>query len=239
MERRMFETGNVSTGGRRALTLPCSIAIHTLVAGALIIVPLLGEGQLPEVAASGTRVFFTEPQITPVPPPPPAKARGPARARSARPVQPQSGALVAPQAIPDILPEEIFDPGLGDGNAKDGADGGWGDGAFTPIVTLPPPPAAVTTAVRPGGVVREPRKLHAPAPVYPPLAIQTRIQGDVLLECVIDINGRVKEATVVSGSPLLTDAARTAVLQWIYTPTLLNGLPVPVLLRVSVEFHLR
>jgi TonB family protein len=239
MERRMFETGVVSTSERRALTLPCSVAIHTLVAGALVIVPLLGEGELPEVAASGARVFFAEPQVPPVPPPPPALVKGPPRAHATTAQQPQSSNLVTPPVIPDFIPEEVVDPGFGDGNgARDGVDGGWGDGSVRPIVTLPPAPAA-PPPVRVGGVVREPRKLQAAPPVYPPLAIQAHVQGDVTLECVISAQGRVTEATVVSGSPLLAPAARAAVLQWVYAPTLLNGMPVPILLRVSVQFHLR
>jgi TonB family protein len=60
----------------------------------------------------------------------------------------------------------------------------------------------------------------------------------VVLECVITPRGRVENANVVEGSPLLADAAREAVLQWVYTPMLQNGVPVPILLRVRVTFTL-
>jgi periplasmic protein TonB len=240
MERRMFENGvGSTTQGRRALTLPCSIAIHTLVAGALVIVPLLDEGQLPEVAASGTRVFFTEPQAPPVPVPPPPKLRNPAGAQSSRTPQPVTQGLVTPQTIPDFIPEDI-DPGFGDVDGDpNGVVGSLGKGGFVPPVggLLPAPTAQAP--LRPGGDVREPRKLRAAPPAYPPLAVKTHIQGDVTLECVINTQGRVTEATIVSGSPLLTAAARDAVMQWVYTPTLLNGTPVPILLRVSVQFRLQ
>ena len=76
------------------------------------------------------------------------------------------------------------------------------------------------------------------APVYPDLAVKARLQGVVILECQIDVRGRVAEAKVLRGNPLLTDAAVEAVRQWVYTPTLVNGVPVPVLMVVTVTFNL-
>jgi protein TonB len=62
--------------------------------------------------------------------------------------------------------------------------------------------------------------------------------GTVIVEAHVDLQGRVKDVTVVSGNPLLSDAAREAVLQWQYRPLLLNGVPYEFLLTVVVDFHL-
>jgi protein TonB len=73
-------------------------------------------------------------------------------------------------------------------------------------------------------------------PVYPPLAKQARIQGVVILEAVIGKDGAVNEIKVISGHPLLQQAAIDAVSQWKYKPTLLNGEPVEVVTTVTVNF---
>lgn len=92
--------------------------------------------------------------------------------------------------------------------------------------------------VRIGGSIPEPRKLRNVNPVYPPDALQARLQGVVVLECTIDTAGKVTEVRTLRGVPLLTEAAVAAVKQWEYTPTLLNGVPVPVIMTVTVNFKL-
>jgi protein TonB len=64
------------------------------------------------------------------------------------------------------------------------------------------------------------------------------VQGVVVLECIISPEGKVRNVKVVKGIPLLNDAAMKAVRQWVYTPTLLNGVPVPVIMQVTVNFKL-
>jgi TonB family protein len=93
-------------------------------------------------------------------------------------------------------------------------------------------------AVRVGGTIKEPRKLKNVNPSYPEIAKQARVQGVVILECTIGSDGRVQEVKVLRGIPLLDDAAVDAVRQWVYTPTLLNGVPVPVIMTVTVHFKL-
>jgi protein TonB len=77
------------------------------------------------------------------------------------------------------------------------------------------------------------------APVYPPLAVAARVEGNVILECVIGEDGRVSGIAVVRGHPLLDAAAVEAVRQWRYAPSLLNGVHVSVVLSVTVAFRLR
>ena len=65
-----------------------------------------------------------------------------------------------------------------------------------------------------------------------------RVQGVVILECTISPQGKVTDVKVLRGIPLLDQAAIDAVKQWVYTPTLLNGVPVPVIMTVTVNFRL-
>jgi TonB family protein len=98
------------------------------------------------------------------------------------------------------------------------------------------PPAERT---RVGTDVGAPRKLVHVPPTYPPEALQARVQGTVILECAIGPDGRVTGMEVKRGNPLLDDAAREAVRQWVYEPTRINGVPVPVVMTVTVNFELR
>jgi TonB family protein len=125
-----------------------------------------------------------------------------------------------------------------------------------PPPPTPPPPASQVAAdaargatgapegdgvqaVRIGGNVREPKRLKSVSPVYPPIAKQARVQGVVILECTISPQGRVSDVRVLRGIPLLDEAAVDAVKQWVYTPTLLDGVPVPVIMTVTVNFQLK
>ncbi len=75
-------------------------------------------------------------------------------------------------------------------------------------------------------------------PVYPPLAKAARVQGTVTFEALIGTDGHVQNLQLVSGPPLLVPASMTAVQQWVYKPTLLNGNPVEVITTVDVNFTL-
>lgn len=75
-------------------------------------------------------------------------------------------------------------------------------------------------------------------PVYPPLARSARVQGSVVLRAIISRNGTIEDLTVLSGHPLLTGAAIEAVRRWRYRPYMLNGDPVEVETRVTVNFIL-
>jgi len=74
--------------------------------------------------------------------------------------------------------------------------------------------------------------------VYPPDAIAARITGTIVIEAIIGTTRAVEDARVVSGVPMLDDPAVEAVRQWRYTPALLNGEPVPVIMTVTAKFSL-
>jgi protein TonB len=84
--------------------------------------------------------------------------------------------------------------------------------------------------------VHPPRKVKDRTPIYPPLALVAHVQGIVMIECTIDPDGRVSALKLLKGVPLLSQAALDAVQDWVYTPTLLDGVPVSVIMTVTVNF---
>ena len=93
--------------------------------------------------------------------------------------------------------------------------------------------------VRVGGDIKEPRKLKNVPPVYPVDAQAARIQGIVIIEAIIATDGTVRDARILRSVQMLDEAATTAVRQWEFTPTLLNGMPVEVIMTVTVNFTLQ
>ena len=96
--------------------------------------------------------------------------------------------------------------------------------------------ALPANAVRVGGGIAPPSKVKNVAPVYPPDALAARVAGVVIIEAVIGEDGHVRAARVLRSIPMLDPAALEAVKQWEFTPTLLNGAPVPVVMTVTVNF---
>jgi protein TonB len=196
--------------------------------------------------------------LLPTVPPPPPPAGNAARARPARPsverLQIVEGRLTAPATVPAkaavIVDEPVASSGYG---VAGGVDSGERiPNIFNDVVRAPLPPPAVEAAPAPvaraipvaprqvmvGGRVKMARLIHRVEPRYPPLALQMRVSGVVELVGIIATDGRIRELKLVSGSPLLAPAAREAVRQWIYEPTLLNGEPVEVIAPISVIFRL-
>jgi len=110
--------------------------------------------------------------------------------------------------------------------------------ALAAVLLLTVSPAAAQTPVRVGGDIKPPVRTEYVAPVYPALAQQAKIQGTVVLEIVIGPTGAVTDTRVLRQNPLLDAAALDAVRKWKYTPTLLNGAPVPVIMTVTLTFDL-
>ena len=106
----------------------------------------------------------------------------------------------------------------------------------------PPPPKAKPkppSRVRIGGNVQRANLLKQVRPRYPALAKQARIQGSVILEAIISKDGTIENLKVLKGHPLLIKSALAAVKQWRYKPTVLNGIRVEVVTRITVNFNLR
>jgi len=121
-------------------------------------------------------------------------------------------------------------------------DGGPPRDAGTPSAPLgmatPTPASWPPEAIRVGGSVKPPNRLVDVKPVYPKDAQDARVQGVVIFEILIGPDGKVKDARVLRSIPMLDKAAEEAVRQWEFTPTLLNGNAVSIIMTVTVNFTL-
>jgi TonB family protein len=111
--------------------------------------------------------------------------------------------------------------------------------ANTGVALPPPPPPPPDGPVRVGSGIWTPTKTKDVRPLYPPAAQSAGIQGVVIIEATVDAAGRVSDAKVLRSIPDLDEAALAAVRQWEFTPTLLNGVAVPVIMTVTVNFTLQ
>jgi protein TonB len=228
--------------GRTSATLIISVLLHSALVLAVAILPLLFYDALPSQEA--LKAFFVAPlEVAPPPPPPPPPPAG-ARAivRTAPRVQTQvPQGFVAPIEVPsEIKPEEGLDLGV-EGGVPGGVEGGVPGGVVGGVVgglpsEAPPPPARV---VRIGGQIKEPKKIREVKPVYPDLAVQSRVSALVILEAEVDTRGYVRAVKVLRGHPLFDEAATEAVKQWRYQPLLLNGEPTGFVLTVTINFNLQ
>jgi protein TonB len=228
----MFEQAFVETQRNAPpYALALSLLTQVLVLVALSLLPLVYTQVLPGVSL---RSVLAAPAPPPVPPPP---MRTSAKVQVARvfslpmlAVRPLPATHVAPipATPPDVNAAETtgVDPGVG-------------------IVTSSVPsaaPAIHTEAaglpVRIGGGVSEANLTHRVQPIYPPLARTTHVEGTVEFTAIISKEGAIENLQLVHGHPLLVNAAREAILQWRYRPTLLNGEPVEVITDIVVKFTL-
>jgi TonB family protein len=110
---------------------------------------------------------------------------------------------------------------------------------FKPPVTCRPEAGSDTAAnpcVRVSEAVMRGMRIQKVDPDFPPLALQSRIQGEVILNVFIDTNGDISDVKLISGHPMFSPPAIEAVRQWRYTPYLLNGSPVNVQTMVRLKF---
>ena len=242
-------------GGKKWTMLLALVGQVTLI-GALILIPMLTVQQLPLAELSAVVV------APPPPPPPPAPAAATAP-RVAHVVARHFDAnqLFAPKVVPKtvaVLPDLPQEPA--DAPAIAGVQGGVAGGQIGVVVggvlggviggvpsvapPLPPPPPAkapeptTPKVIRVGGQVEAAKVISAPPPLYPVLAKDARVGGTVQLDATIGEDGHIENLKVLSGPPLLINAAVDAVKQWTYRPTILNGKPVKVQTQIMVNFQL-
>jgi protein TonB len=155
-----------------------------------------------------------------------------------------------PSVVPLIdAPSSLGEPGLGESGLMLAS----GLGAEIPIyrgALLANPPAAPNTTIAPIAPAVPAAPISVPSdvqaaklirkviPVYPQMARVTRTQGTVRITGTIGKDGAIARLQLVSGHPLLVQAALEAVKQWTYQPTLLNGQPVEVITTIDVMFRL-
>jgi protein TonB len=248
----MLENSLFESAGRRKthapFTLLTSLAVHGLVIGVLVLVPLI---QMQAVPIPRIDAALWIPRVEPR-----TEIELVAPQNSVRHhVEVDPEAVIAPQSIPKEVAYVIDAPSIPSLNStRSSIENGIGsilremragESEETAGISLPPaPPSEPIPSVEPqpvrkGGTIQQANLIHQVLPSYPPLARQARIQGIVVLEAVINKQGMIETLRVVSGHPLLNQAAIDAVKQWMYKPTLLNGEPVAVITTVTVSFSLQ
>jgi protein TonB len=100
-------------------------------------------------------------------------------------------------------------------------------------------PSAPAAPLPVGGDVKQAKLISSVPPAYPTLAKNQHVSGNVLIDALIDPNGRVTTMKVVSGPTLLQQAAMDALKQWKYQPATLDGKAVPMHLTVTIQFRLQ
>jgi protein TonB len=208
----------------------------------LFLLPVFSGGALPEPRREPLTVLDGPPMLARVRPIVAVRPGGGRRSQGALPLFPAAHEIHALPADPTYdqrADEVVADPGPMDLDVgAPGADvglSGIGDGSGGPAGSGDGTGSA-QGPVRPGSDLKPPTKLRHVTPIYPELARRAGVQGVIVLECVIDPSGHVADVKVLRGHPLLEPAAVDAVRQWIYTPTRLNGVPVAVVLTVTVRF---
>jgi len=218
---------------RRWEVWPVSISVHAVLVGWIFVMPLVAPAALPAIPPSSVYITTVEP-----PPPPPAPRRVSLRevpeslqAAAAAPADAPSG--VAPETGIEGLASEAVERTVDTGTVI-GVDSGLPPEPVAPLPLAPPEPP-----LRVGGHVVPPARIFKVDPVYPPVAIAVRVEGVVIIEATISRDGSVEDARVLRSVPLLDAAAVDAVRQWRFTPPRLNGVPVRVIMTVTVHFTLR
>lgn len=236
------------SGDWKRAAIPLAYVTESLLVGVMVLVPLIYTQALP------TQSLLISFHVTPPRGRPPGQ---PAAQPTPIPHHPRPNMLTAPIRIPDHIAVVVEPPmppqpsNLASGPYIEGAQTGPGPGndfivGSVPWATEQPPPppptpphkSSVPRTVRMGGDVIAAHGLFLPPPPYPPLAKIAHIQGTVVLEAIIGIDGTINDLKVVKGQPMLARAALDAVKAWRYQPTLLNGEPVEVLTEIDVNFKL-
>jgi protein TonB len=215
-----------------------SVLVHVAVLAAAVIAPITASDALPAIQSPirpYLRAFRTADLVLPSPP------------AQVRPVhRPASVPIVAPYGIAPERPTAPSSDGIEvpfaiEGLPNTGVPEGFDTGGISAFPPPPPPPTPtkVTAPIPVGGRIKAPTRIAYAPPAYPSMALAARVEGDVTIEAIIGVDGSVQNVRLLRGSPLLNDAALDAVSHWQYTPTLLNGVPVPVVMTVRVSFRLR
>lgn len=222
-----------------------SLTLQSLLLLAVVVIPLLHTDVLPK------RETLTMLYLAPPPPPPPPSANF-AKVRMATPTSKptyNSKSISIPEpvqrtqaAAPDSAGTVGGVPGGVPGGVVGGIPGGvlgdvLGSGTRT-AAALTKAPAPTAKRVHVAARIVEANLIHDVPPTYPPEAGRARIEGMVVLVAVIGKDGTVQDVRVESGVPVLAQAAIEAVKQWRYKPYLLNGEPVEVDSRITINFTL-
>jgi protein TonB len=179
-------------------------------------------------------------RAVPLPPPPPAPRRGSTAATPSTTTNPDLPPASVPDAItPEAEPSGSSIPDIGQPSGAGVPDGIGVVTGDRPVVLTPPDPPRQPVQVRVADLPVSPRKIVDVRPQYPEIARAARVEGTIIMEAVLDTNGRVTQLRVLRSVPMLDQAALDAVSKWRYSPSLYGGHPVSVLMTITVRFTLQ
>lgn len=248
----MFETSVVreraAAAQPRYSLLFMSVTVHTAVVIG-VLAASISSLRLPLHPPNEVRFY--------VAPPPPPQPLGTPQARPHQPPAAPHAAsaphaatapatVVAPLHIPDVIPNVASSTvtpttttGSGDPNANSDVVGVPNGDPNSVSSDITPTPAPVPeTIFRPGGEVRPAVVLHRVEPAYPHSAAAIRLGGTIVLQCVVDKSGNVRDAQVVTSShPAFNDPALAALRQWRFTPGVFRGRPVDTYFELTIRFE--
>jgi len=230
----MFETAVVRgrVADRRFGFLSLSLAAHTAAVAAVIAASVASTRLPVEAPKQMMRVYFSTPPALGTPdgghPRPPAA------------MQPAAPVL---HTAPTTIPSTIVAPAPESGPSTEVSSGPigvpWGV-KDSVIPDGPPAPPDAAGPLRISDGVKSPIVLHRVEPLYPPLALQRRINGTVILQCIIDKSGHIRDVTVVHSTfGAFEQPAIDAVQQWLFAPGTLNGQAVDTIFELTVRFQVR
>lgn len=253
----MFETslvrGRVTTAAHRYRFLTLSLALHSCAVTAILTATLITT-RLP---TESPRLMEPAPFLPVVPLPPPPRLGQPDAPERAKPAPPAAQpkqmtappATIAPaDAVPTSIPQQsaTSDPvstttaegGTGTGIER-GIPEGVPDGSGTDRSAIGNP-VLPDAPIRVIGDVKAPVAIQRVLPVYPQIAMRGRIEGWVIVECIIDRTGHIREARAVRSSfAPFEQSAVDAVQQWVFKPGTLHGEPVDVIFNLTVTFNIQ
>jgi protein TonB len=227
--------------GRNPLAGTGALSLQCLFLLAVVVIPLFHTDPLPKRETS-TRLYLQPPPAAdnatklraPTPPPPSI-------------FTPTSTGILAPvHKTQEAPPPPVGTTGGVVGGVPSGVVGGVSGGVFSETLRSTPSAPVLAKSPVPGPVKRirvasrvvEANLIHDVPPQYPPEAGRTRLEGAVVLMAVISQDGSVKDVRVESGLPIFAQAAIDAVKQWRYKPYLIDGEPVEVDSRITINFTL-
>jgi protein TonB len=236
----MFEDSTFESNGRirtrsRGWML-AAFVINGSILLALILIPLIYPEALPRQSLS-LLLEAPRPPAAQQPTPPPRQTE------KFHGVPQMDGAtLIAPRRIPitiaQITGPEAPAPMNGLPMRSDADGNAAAQEAFETQRHVSVAPAAPKGPVHLSSGVVSGLLLKKTTPIYPPIAVAARVEGTVVLAATISASGTIQNLHVVSGHPMLQQAALDAVSYWRYRPFLLNGQPVEVETTINVIFTL-
>jgi protein TonB len=207
---------------KRGLRVSISVAVALHVLLLTITFPQLYSEELAADVKDKKLFVIETPRFKPKPPPPPTEV-------------PQLVATKVP--IPDPTPDEP-EPWVADLEPALELDFDVDAALVFNVPEAPPVPETKDVYVI--GEIESPEQLHYVRPLYTEMARRARVEGLVIVKAIIDKEGAVTNLEVLKGLPLgLSEEALKAVRQWRYKPSAVDGMPVNVMLTVSVHFNLQ